>query len=125
MRGGCALTICYDASLIFLPPQLLLPDDINCLVIKSSGSDAGKSSYVGLFDVRSSQISLITPYQPSATQYSDVNAFLTLAATRRTVEDFPDDDRANEIIAAARAGRVPVRLVSSGSFRMFLFIIIF
>lgn len=39
------------ASLILLPTQLLLTEDINCLVIKSSGSDADNPSYVGLFDV--------------------------------------------------------------------------
>ncbi|KAG6875790.1 hypothetical protein C0992_002302 [Termitomyces sp. T32_za158] len=50
-------------------------------------------------------------------QFSDVNAFLTLAATSHTLhlEDFLDKPRSNEIVAAARAGRVPVRLVSSES----------
>lgn len=48
-------------------------------------------------------------------QFSDVNAFLTLAATRHTL--LPDDlrvnPRADKILTAARAGKVPVHLVSS------------
>ena len=50
-------------------------------------------------------------------QFSDVNAFLTLAATSHTFhpEDLLDNPRSNEIVEAARAGRVPVRLVSSKS----------
>lgn len=50
-------------------------------------------------------------------QFSDVNAFLTLAATSHTlhVEDLLNKPRSNEIVEAARAGRVPVRLVSSKS----------
>ena len=48
-------------------------------------------------------------------EFSDVNAFLTLAATRHTL--LPDDLRGNpridNIVTAARAGRVPVHLVSS------------
>jgi hypothetical protein len=51
-------------------------------------------------------------------QYADVNAFLTLAATRHTllVEDLPGKVRAKDIVAAAKAGRVPVHLVSSSLF---------
>ena len=50
-------------------------------------------------------------------QFADVNAFLTLAATRHTLvaEDLPGKSRINDIIAAAKAGRVPVHLVSSSS----------
>jgi hypothetical protein len=50
-------------------------------------------------------------------QFSDVNAFLTLAATRHTLlpEDLRENLRADEIMTAARAGRVPVKLVSSES----------
>lgn len=48
-------------------------------------------------------------------QFSDVNAFLTLAATRHTL--FPQEvqgtTRSDQIVAAAKAGRVPVHLVSS------------
>lgn len=51
-------------------------------------------------------------------QYADVNAFLTLAATRRTLlaEDLPGKARVKDIVAAAKAGRVPVHLVSSSLF---------
>lgn len=50
-------------------------------------------------------------------QFSDVNAFLTLAATRHTLA--PEVIKANErlyrIVEAAKAGRVPVKLVCSMS----------
>lgn len=48
-------------------------------------------------------------------KFSDVNAFLTLAATRHTLppEELKGNPRADEIVTAARAGRVTVRLVSS------------
>jgi hypothetical protein len=47
-------------------------------------------------------------------QFSDVNAFLTLAATSHTLqpEDLQENPRVNQIVIAARAGRVPVKLVS-------------
>lgn len=78
--------------------EVLMTENIPCLVIKSNSSDAsGSNIYQGLFD------------------YSDVNAFLTLAATRHTY--LPDDLRGNarvdNIVAAAKAGRVPVHLVSN------------
>lgn len=46
-----------------------------------------------------------------------MNAFLTLAATRHTLqsEDLRGNLRVNDIVTAAKAGRVPVHLVSSGS----------
>jgi hypothetical protein len=54
---------------------------------------------------------------PSLTcaQFSDLNAFLTLAATRHTLlpDDLRENVRINQIISAAKAGRVPVQLVSS------------
>lgn len=49
-------------------------------------------------------------------KHADVNAFLVLAATgNKSIkrEDPADPDRAEKIIAAATAGHVPVRLVSS------------
>jgi hypothetical protein len=51
----------------------------------------------------------------SCTQFSDVNAFLTLAATRHTIplEELRANSRADQIMGAAREGRVPVHLVSS------------
>lgn len=50
-------------------------------------------------------------------QFSDVNAFLTLAATRHTLlpEELRENPQVNEIVSAARSGHVPVRLVSSKS----------
>ncbi|KZP16916.1 hypothetical protein FIBSPDRAFT_674807, partial [Athelia psychrophila] len=73
--------------------EALLSEDILCLAVKDSASD----SYLGLFD------------------FSDVNAFLTLAATRHTL--FPQEvqgtSRSEQIVAAAKAGRVPVHLVSN------------
>jgi len=72
--------------------DILLKEDIPCLAIKSNGGP-----FVGLFDL------------------ADVNAFLTLAATRHTLlpDDIRENDRINQIISAAKAGRVPVRLVSN------------
>ncbi|KAK0458913.1 uncharacterized protein EV420DRAFT_1541205 [Desarmillaria tabescens] len=71
--------------------ETLLTEDILCLTVMSSDAT------IGLFD------------------FSDVNAFLTLAATRHTLP--PDDSRENrrvqEIVAAARTGHVPVQLVSN------------
>lgn len=74
--------------------NILLSEDINCVAIKASNAT---TAYIGLFD------------------FSDVNAFLTLAATRRTAGESLDDLQAEEIIAAARIGQVPVRLVSNFS----------
>ncbi|KAJ7598855.1 hypothetical protein C8J56DRAFT_915189 [Mycena floridula] len=70
--------------------ELLLSEDILCLAVKSSSESP--DSYFGLFD------------------FSDVNAFLVLAATRPASDDL-QDPRSLEIIKAARAGRVPVHLV--------------
>ncbi|KXN83058.1 Protein SDS23, partial [Leucoagaricus sp. SymC.cos] len=49
--------------------------------------------------------------------FSDVNAFLTLAATRHTLppEVIKSNERLDRIVEAAKAGRVPVRLVSNFS----------
>jgi len=60
---------------------------------------------------RSPLLFLLTP-----SKHADVNAFLVLAATRNksTKQGDPTDpNRAEMIIAAATAGRVPVQLVSS------------
>ncbi|KAK0238128.1 hypothetical protein EDD85DRAFT_833124 [Armillaria nabsnona] len=72
--------------------ETLLTEDILCLTVKSDDAT------VGLFD------------------FSDVNAFLTLAATRRHTlppDDSKENRRVHEIVAAARAGHVPVQLVSN------------
>ena len=55
-------------------------------------------------------------------QYADVNAFLTLAATRHTffTDDLRSNPKVNDIVTAAKAGRVPVHLVSS-AFKLYFF----
>ncbi|KAF9482286.1 hypothetical protein BDN70DRAFT_904772 [Pholiota conissans] len=78
--------------------ELLLKEDIPCLAVRSRTPESTTGNpFHGLFD------------------YADVNAFLTLAATRHTF--LPDDLRGNaridDIVAAAKAGRVPVHLVSN------------
>ncbi|GLB42246.1 putative protein with domain in cystathionine beta-synthase and other proteins [Lyophyllum shimeji] len=79
--------------------DVLLSEDILCLAVKSQTPGSHGSPYLGLFD------------------FSDVNAFLTLAATIHTLqpEHLVDKPRSNEIVSAARAGRVPVHLVSNFS----------
>ncbi|TFK38026.1 hypothetical protein BDQ12DRAFT_749200 [Crucibulum laeve] len=78
--------------------DILLSEDIPCLAIKSQPTEPdGLGGYTGLFD------------------FSDVNAFLMVAATRHTLmpEDLRDNPRVDDIVSAAKAGRVPVRLVSN------------
>ncbi|KAJ3512711.1 hypothetical protein NLJ89_g3363 [Agrocybe chaxingu] len=78
--------------------ELLLTEDIACLAVRTPSSESStRSPYHGLFD------------------YADVNAFLTLAATRHTLlpEDLREKARVNDIVAAAKSGRVPVHLVSN------------
>ena len=50
-------------------------------------------------------------------QFADVNAFLTLAATRHkfTTEEMREKPRVQEILDAAKDGKVPAYLVSSTS----------
>ncbi|KAJ7167317.1 hypothetical protein C8R43DRAFT_984858 [Mycena crocata] len=75
--------------------DILLSEKIACLAVKAAEADP--DPYVGLFD------------------FADVNAFLTLAATRHTHlrDDLLDNSRVNAIVSAARAGRVPIHLVSN------------
>ncbi|PPQ72987.1 hypothetical protein CVT24_000300 [Panaeolus cyanescens] len=78
--------------------ELLLSESTPCLAIKTQDSMSNHSKpYLGLFD------------------YADVNAFLTLAATRHTLQpdDIRDNGRIQDIVAAAKAGQVPVHLVSN------------
>ncbi|KAH7909620.1 hypothetical protein BJ138DRAFT_1154876 [Hygrophoropsis aurantiaca] len=84
--------------------DLLLSEDIPCLAVKSLPGNSSDSPYIGLFD------------------FSDVNAFLTLAATRHTIspEELRASPRVDQIVSAARAGRVPVHLVSNLSEKNFL-----
>ncbi len=51
----------------------------------------------------------------TALQFADLNAFLTFAATRHTYtpEHLQSHPRVAQILEAARAGHVPVQLVSS------------
>ncbi|THH04396.1 hypothetical protein EW145_g5555 [Phellinidium pouzarii] len=73
----------------------LLSDDIACIAIKAPSSSTGEVPYLGLFD------------------FADVNAFLTLAATQHTLspEDLRANPRVEQIVNAAKAGKVPVRLI--------------
>ena len=50
-------------------------------------------------------------------QFADVNAFLTLAATRHkfTTDELREKPRVQEILDAAKDGKVPAYLVSSTS----------
>ncbi|KAF8629818.1 hypothetical protein AX15_003263 [Amanita polypyramis BW_CC] len=75
--------------------DILLKENMSCLAVKTpNDSDV---PFIGLFD------------------FSDLNAFLTLAATRHTLppDDIRGHTRINQIISAAIAGRVPIRLVSN------------
>ncbi|KZT66231.1 hypothetical protein DAEQUDRAFT_813679 [Daedalea quercina L-15889] len=78
--------------------DMLLSKDIACLAVNARPGGALPSTpYHGLFD------------------FSDVNAFLTLAATQHKLasENLKGKPRIQEILAAAKAGRVPVHLVSN------------
>jgi CBS domain-containing protein len=82
--------------------ELLLTENTGCLAVRGSTTSDGSSNhiaglYAGLFD------------------YADVNAFLTLAATQHTLlpEDLRGNPRVNDIVTAAKAGQVPVHLVSN------------
>ncbi|KAJ3520486.1 hypothetical protein NM688_g9156 [Phlebia brevispora] len=78
--------------------EVLLSKDVPCIAVnRSSSNSPHESPFLGLFD------------------YPDVNAFLTLAATRHRWSStaLREHPRTEEIIAAAKAGRVPVSLVSN------------
>jgi CBS domain-containing protein len=78
--------------------DLLLQEDIPCLAVRTLPDPTRTGApYLGLFD------------------FSDVNAFLTLAATRHTIPlaELRANSRADQIMSAAREGRVPVHLVSN------------
>ncbi|KAG2135961.1 hypothetical protein DEU56DRAFT_805847 [Suillus clintonianus] len=83
--------------------DLLLQEDIPCLAVRTLPDSTG-APYLGLFD------------------FSDVNAFLTLAATRHTIPpaELRANSRADQIMSAAREGRVPVHLVSNLSEKNYL-----
>ncbi|KAG1748337.1 uncharacterized protein EDB91DRAFT_1113472 [Suillus paluster] len=83
--------------------DLLLQEDIPCLAVRALPESAD-APYLGLFD------------------FSDVNAFLTLAATRHTIPpaELRANSRADQIMNAAREGSVPVHLVSNLSEKNYL-----
>ncbi|OJA20153.1 hypothetical protein AZE42_08449 [Rhizopogon vesiculosus] len=83
--------------------DLLLQEDIPCLAVRAHPGSTS-APYLGLFD------------------FSDVNAFLTLAATRHTItpEELRANSRADQIMSAAQEGRVPVHLVSNLSEKNYL-----
>ncbi|KAF7344513.1 hypothetical protein MSAN_01933200 [Mycena sanguinolenta] len=75
--------------------EILLSENTVCLAVKAT--EAGEQPYLGLFD------------------WGDVNAFLTLAASRQTLsrEYLLENPRVDAIVSAARAGHVSIRLVSN------------
>ncbi|KAH8073378.1 hypothetical protein BXZ70DRAFT_1068979 [Cristinia sonorae] len=79
--------------------EILLAKDVLCLTVTRCAKSSSETPDIELFD------------------FSDVNAFLTLAATqhRFTPEELLGKPRIQQIVAAAKAGRVPVHLVSSTS----------
>ncbi|KAF9004890.1 hypothetical protein BDZ89DRAFT_1237035 [Hymenopellis radicata] len=92
-------------------------DVIDSRIVKISG----QTSVEDACDVGAVIIDYCAALSPSSQlrlglfDFSDVNAFLTLAATRHTLtpEDLRENRRVDEIVTAARAGRVPVHLVSN------------
>ncbi|KAF8438202.1 hypothetical protein L210DRAFT_3622160 [Boletus edulis BED1] len=84
--------------------DLLLRENISCLAVKALPGAPTTSPFLGLFD------------------FSDVNAFLTLAATRHIIppHELKANSRADQIMSAARSGHVPVHLVSNLSEKNFL-----
>ncbi|KAI0717069.1 hypothetical protein C8Q76DRAFT_616418 [Earliella scabrosa] len=78
--------------------ELLLSKDLVCLAVRTPVKRSPKPSpFHGLFD------------------FADVNAFLTLAATRHriTTDELREKPRVQEILNAAKEGKVPVYLVSN------------
>ena len=62
-------------------------------------------------------VGLLTRLGVLVFQFADVNAFLTLAATRHKIrtEELREKPRVQEILNAAKEGKVPAYLVSSTS----------
>ncbi|KAI0287491.1 hypothetical protein BC826DRAFT_1044152 [Russula brevipes] len=90
--------LCIPAGLILEARwQLLLSQGTSCLAVKSADPAPRTAHYSGLFD------------------FADVNAFLTFAATQHTYtpEHLQGRPRVAQILQAAKAGHVPVRLVSN------------
>lgn len=103
--------------------QLLLSKDIVCLAVKTpQNASPGLSLFHGLFDVCEfgsprhwRMADRLCARWLYTLQFADVNAFLTLAATRHKIrmEELREKPRVQEILDAAREGKVPVYLVSS------------
>ncbi|OCB86585.1 hypothetical protein A7U60_g6262 [Sanghuangporus baumii] len=77
--------------------EVLLSNDTSCIAIKDPSSSSGETSpLLGLFDVH-------------------INAFLTLAALQHTKspDELRENPRAEQIVKAAKAGKVTARLVSN------------
>ncbi|TFK48939.1 hypothetical protein OE88DRAFT_1663215 [Heliocybe sulcata] len=79
--------------------ELLLSKGLTCLAVRAPADNASpKSPYIGLFD------------------FADVNAFLTLAASRHTFHPdyLRDNPRVEQILEAAKSGPdVPIHLVTN------------
>ncbi|EKM58170.1 uncharacterized protein PHACADRAFT_252267 [Phanerochaete carnosa HHB-10118-sp] len=78
--------------------EVLLSKDVSCIAVnRPPSSSVHEAPFIGLFD------------------FPDVNAFLTLAATRHrwSPEELREKPRTDEIIIAAKTGRVPVHLISN------------
>ncbi|KAK7685443.1 hypothetical protein QCA50_011306 [Cerrena zonata] len=76
--------------------ELLLSKNLFCIAVNNKANGVPQDApFLGLFD------------------FSDVNAFLTLAATRHkwSTEELTENPKIDEIFSAAKAGRVPVHLV--------------
>jgi len=78
--------------------EMLLAKNYSCLVVTSSTiKHSRQGNCVGLFD------------------FADVNAFLTLAATQHTLspDELAENPLLKAVLDAAKAGKVPVKLVSN------------
>ncbi|KAI0628604.1 hypothetical protein C8Q77DRAFT_1162019 [Trametes polyzona] len=78
--------------------EVLLSKDLLCLAVRTPhGRSPQALPFYGLFD------------------FADVNAFLTLAATRHKIgmDELRDKPRVQEILKAARDGKVPAYLISN------------
>ena len=73
------------------------------------------SPFYGLFDVSKRNGPMLGKVLTPLRQFADVNAFLTLAATRHKIraDELREKPRVQEILDAARDGKVPAYLVSS------------
>ncbi|KAF7360464.1 hypothetical protein MVEN_00776800 [Mycena venus] len=91
--------------------EVLLSENILCLAVKATEATELLHAPFPPFFLANS----LHPPKRRKIQFADVNAFLTLAATRHTLlrEDLLDNPRVAAIVSAARAGHVPISLVSN------------